>query len=431
MFSLLKGFYRNTPSILFSATLRNGSKNAHFAALAAFVAIVGLGGCGGVVTRSNSAQVDALTPSTTDLSFGDVPIGQPVSSAVSLVNQGAGAVELAQLQVSGGSFTLDGEVALPVRVPSGGSVGVSLKFDPSSAGSSDGQLTVASNSSAPSAMVRLHGNGTSSLASLLCTSASMTGAGTEACTATLSSAAPNGGQVVNLSSNNAAVIVPYSVTVPAKTTAAQFTATVQPVTSPQTVGLTASVGKNNQTFSIKLNPVQPALSVSSSSVNFGTVAVGSVVTQPVTLTSTGNAAVTVSSGSVAGAGFSLIGASFPMTLNPGQSASLALQFNPAAAGTSSGQMVLSSNSSTGSTATIGLSGTAVPVLTALSCGTASYTGAGSDACTVNLNAAAPAGGTVVNLSSNQTAVTVPASVTVPAGSTSCRLLGCGFFGFDF
>ena len=129
--------------------------------------------------------------------------------------------------------------------------------------------------------------------------------GTQACTATLSSAAPNGGQVVNLSSNNAAVIVPYSVTVPAKTTAAQFTATVQPVTSPQTVGLTASVGKNSQTFSIKLNPVQPALSVSSSSVNFGTVAVGSVVTQPVTLTSTGNAAVTVSSGSVAGAGLLL------------------------------------------------------------------------------------------------------------------------------
>ena len=420
MFSLLKAIYSKIPSISFSSSLRYARTRVHFPAMAALVVCVALAGCGGVVTKSNSAQIDALTPSTTDLSFGDVLIGQPVSGAVSLVNQGAGEVELAQLQISGGSFTLDGEVALPVRVPSGGSVGVNLKFDPSSAGSSDGQLTVASNSSTPSAMVRLHGNGTSPLASLSCSSASMTGAGTEACTATLSSAAPNGGQVVNLSSNSAAVTVSSNVTVPAKTTAAQFTATVQAVTSAQTAGLTASVGKNSQTFSIKLNPVQPVLSVSSSSVNFGTVAVGTAVTQPVTLTSTGNAAVTVSSGNVTGPGFSLIGASFPITLNPGQSASLGLQFSPAAAGTLSGQLVLSSNSSTGS-ATIGLSGTATPVLTALSCGTASYTGAGSDACTVNLNAVAPAGGTVVGISSNQAAVTVPSSVIVPAGS-----IGVGF-----
>ncbi len=422
MFFLPRDFYSSSiPSILFNGSSRCTRTNMRFAALVALVACAGLAGCGGAVTKSNSAQVDALTPSTTDLSFGDVPIGQPVSSAVSLVNQGAAAVELSQLQVSGGSFALDGEVALPVRVPSGGSVGVSLKFDPSSAGSSDGQLTVASNSSAPSAMVRLHGNGTSSLASLSCTSASMTGTGTEACTATLSSPAPSGGQVVNLSSNNAAVTVPSGVTVPAKTTAAQFTATVQAVTSAQTAGLVASVGKNHQTFSIKLNPVQPALSVSSSSVNFGTVAVGTVVTQSVTLSSTGNAAVTISAGNATGSGFALIGASFPMTLNPGQSASLVLQFNPAAAGTSSGQVVLTSNSSTGSAMAIGLSGTATPVLSAVTCGTASYTGAGSDACTVNLNAAAPAGGTVVSLSSNQAAVTVPSSVMVPAGST-----GAGF-----
>jgi hypothetical protein len=409
-------YARNTFPFFSNSFVAYLRKNLHFVLLSALAVCAGLCGCGGVAT--NPAQSGALTPSTTSVSFGDVPVGQAVSSAVSLSNQGTGTIEVSQLAVSGGAFALDSQVTLPISVPSGGAVSVNLKFDPSSMGSSDGQLTVTSNSSAPTAMVRLHGNGTSPLASLSCTSPSMTGAGTDACTVTLTSRASNGGQVVSLLSNNAAVIVPSTVTVPAQATTAGFTATVQTVTSAQTASLTASVAKNSETFSIALNPVQSTLTISSSSVNFGTVAVGSVSTQSVTLSSTGNTAVTVSSGSVTGSGFKLIGASFPMTLNPGQSASLAVQFDPTAAGISAGQITLSSNSSTGSTTTIGLSGTTSPVLSALSCGTSSFTGAGSDACTITLSAAAPTGGTVVSLSSNQTAVTVPSSVTVSAGSTS-------------
>ena len=45
------------------------------------------------------------------------------------------------------------------------------------------------------------------------------------------------------------------------------------------------------------------------------------------------------------------------------------------------------------------------------------TGSGTDDCTVTLAAAAPSGGVSVNLSSDNSAVTVPASVTV-AGSAS-------------
>ena len=417
MFCLLKAFNNNNISI---PSLVGFSKRprriTHFAFVGALAICVGLCGCGGAVTHY--VQAGDLMLSATSISFGDVPVGQTVSSAISLVNQGAADIEVSQLEVSGGPFTVDSQIALPVRVPSGGTVSVNLKFDPSSTGSSDGQLTVATNSTAPTAMVRLHGNGTSALASLSCSSASMTGAGTDACTVTLRSAAPSGGQVVNLVSNNAAVSVPSTVTVPAKMTTAGFTATVQPVSSAQTAGLAASVAKNSVTFSIALNAVQSTLSVSNATLNFGAVAVGTAVTQSLTLASTGNAAVTVNSGSASGAGFTLIGASFPMTLNPGQSASLAVQFNPTAAATSSGQVVISSNSSTGSTTMVGLSGTGSSVLSALSCGTASYAGAGSDACTVSLNAAAPAGGLSISLSSNQAAVTVPSSVTVPAGSTS-------------
>jgi hypothetical protein len=51
------------------------------------------------------------------------------------------------------------------------------------------------------------------------------------------------------------------------------------------------------------------------------------------------------------------GATFPITLNPGQAITLYVQFDPTAAGVATGQLSISSNSSTGGTAIIGLTGT--------------------------------------------------------------------------
>jgi hypothetical protein len=138
----------------------------------------------------------------------------------------------------------------------------------------------------------------------------------------------------------------------------------------------------------------------------------------VTLTSSGTAPVVVSAGSVSGTGYTISGVSFPLTLNPGQSATLTVNFAPTAAGLISGAVTLTSNSSTGSTSTISLSGTGQPVVSSFTGTSTSMTGAGTDTCTVTLNAAAGTGGQVVNLSSNNTAVVVPASVTVAAGATS-------------
>src|SRR5208282_4771160 len=76
------------------------------------------------------------------------------------------------------------------------------------------------------------------------------------------------------------------------------------------------------------------------------------------------------------------------------------------------------NSSSGTSTLISLSGTGVSVLSGLSCANGSMTGAGTDSCTVTLNVAAASGGFAVSLASNNTAVTVPASVTVAAGATT-------------
>jgi len=100
----------------------------------------------------------------------------------------------------------------------------------------------------------------------------------------------------------------------------------------------------------------PTLSVNATAVAFGNVALNTPSTQSVTLSSTGTANVVVSSVSVSGTGFTVSGATFPLTLTPGQSATLSVQFQPTAAGTSSGKLVITSNSSTNATATVALSG---------------------------------------------------------------------------
>jgi fibronectin type 3 domain-containing protein len=57
------------------------------------------------------------------------------------------------------------------------------------------------------------------------------------------------------------------------------------------------------------------------------------------------------------------GSSFPVTLNPGQSLNLNLQFAPTTAGSAAGQLTITSNSSTNPTATFALSGTGTSATT--------------------------------------------------------------------
>jgi trimeric autotransporter adhesin len=256
--------------------------------------------------------------------------------------------------------------------------------------------------------------------SLACSSNSLTGATTDACTVTLTSAAPSGGLTVNLSSSNSAVTVPASVTIAGGSTSGSFTATASAVTTAQTATLTATANGGSASAALQLNAATPGLTISSTSLTFGTVQLNTATTQSVTLTSSGNVPVTINTASITGSGFADSGMSFPLTLNPNQTATLTVTFDPTAAGAVTGALTITSNATTGGTATVSLSGTgqAPPTPSAVSCTSNSLTGATTDACTVTLTSAAPSGGLTVNLSSSNSAVTVPASITVASGSTS-------------
>lgn len=99
------------------------------------------------------------------------------------------------------------------------------------------------------------------------------------------------------------------------------------------------------------------LSLSTSTLNFGSIPVNSTASQTLTLTSSGTSAVTVSSASVQGTGFSLSGGVLPVTLNPKQSTTLQVQFSPKTAGSATGTLAISSNSAGGGTSSVSLAGT--------------------------------------------------------------------------
>jgi len=130
----------------------------------------------------------------------------------------------------------------------------------------------------------------------------------------------------------------------------------------------ASNSSTDSTITVSLSgtganaTANPVLTLSTSSLNFGSVTVGTPSTQTVTLSSTGSSAVTVSAASLKGTGFTISGATFPVTLNPNIAIKVQVQFDPTVVGAAAGTLTFTSNSTTGGTSVVMLSGTGTAVL---------------------------------------------------------------------
>lgn len=105
-------------------------------------------------------------------------------------------------------------------------------------------------------------------------------------------------------------------------------------------------------------PATYLLSPSTSSLSFGNTLLGSSASQSVSLTNEGTGSVTISQVSVSNAAFTVSGFSGGVTLAAGQSLALTVGFAPAAVGSVSGSVAVTSNA-TNSPSTITLSGTGV------------------------------------------------------------------------
>jgi len=406
--------HANTTSVQFTANV-TPVKTAQKATLSANA---------GSVTQSFTVQLDVPVPtlsiSVASVAFGSVSENTPATQVITLSSTGTGPVTISAAAVTGADFSMTSGT-FPLTLNAGQTTSLTVQYDPTVLGAETGQLTVSSNSSTnPTATIPLSGSGLPVLSGFTCASASMGGTGTDLCTLTLSGPAPAAGLRIAISSNNAAVATTTAALVHANTTSVQFTANVTPVTTAQTAILTANAGPVTKTFTVQLTVPVPTLSISVASVAFGSVSDNSPATQTVTLSSTGTAPVTVSAATVTGADFSMTQGAFPVTLNPGQSATIILQYDPTVLGVETGQLTVSSNSSTNPTATIPLSGSGLPILSAFTCASASMGGTGTDVCTVTLSGPAPAAGLRVGISSNNAAVTTTTAAFVQPNTSSTQ-----------
>ena len=92
-------------------------------------------------------------------------------------------------------------------------------------------------------------------------------------------------------------------------------------------------------------PSSASLSATPSSLGFGSQVLNTPTTQITKITNTGSVAVAITQDTIAGSGFS-VGITTPINLNPAQSVNVPIVFNPAAAGTVNGSLVLMSNGAT-------------------------------------------------------------------------------------
>ena len=249
------------------------------------------------------------------------------------------------------------------------------------------------------------------LTGLSCNFASLTSGGSSTCAAALNEAAPAGGATIALSSSTSALSVPGSVTVASGATSANFTATAGTFTTSQTAVVTASYGGSSQTASILL--VAPTV-------------VSLVSCSPTSLSSGGTSACSVTLSQAAGSsGIAVSLSSNNSALNVPASVTVAsgatsANFTATAGTFTTSQTAVVTASYGGSSQTASILLVAPTVVSLVSCSPTSLSSGGTSACSVTLSQAAGSGGIAVSLSSNNAALTVPASVTVAWGATSAN-----------
>ena len=243
--------------------------------------------------------------------------------------------------------------------------------------------------------------------SLALSPTSVTGGNSALGLVTLNGEAPTGGASVNLSTNSTSVIIPASVSVAAGETSASFSVSTVSVTNQTQARINASLGKSSQSGSLTIEPA----ATFSVAMNPASVGGGARSTGTITLSGAapkGGLAVSLSSSS------SMVFVEPNIRIQSGAtSGTFGVQTTGVASSTVATITVTIGSEAQSATLTL-----TPAVLASVVVNPNTVGGGASPWGLVTLNGVAPQGGLVVTLASNQSSVTVPATVTVPDGRNS-------------
>jgi len=315
--------------------------------------LIATAGCGGTPPVHASPDSAHVAVSSAGLDFGSVAVGSRATAALTVTNVKGSKAILAQVSVAGGAFSFTSSAKIPLSLAAGESAVLTVIFAPTVAGSASGSISVviSGGASPPATSLTGTGLGSSQLGLSpgsmsfgtvsLGTSKSLTGSLTATGSSITISSASSSGAGYSLSGITFPVTVPAGQSVP-------FTVTFAPQAAGSSAGSVSFVSNASNSPDIEalsgtgLTPSQ--LGISPTSMSFGTVTLGTSQSQTGTLTASGNN-VTISSASSTGAGYSLSGITFPVTVRAGQSVPFTVTFAPQTAGSSTGSVSFVSNAS--------------------------------------------------------------------------------------
>ena len=351
-------------------------------------------------------QASTFTISPNPIDFGNQALGTNTTLNVTLTNGTHGKIKIVSVSSSLAQFSYSGPL-LPVALQPGQSMKGTVTFTPTAAQTFNGTLTF-TRASGSTITASLNGVGGQPVAGPSITAQPVSQTVTAGQTATFSVAATGTAPVSYQWQKNGTAISganSSNYTTPATTSSdngAKFTVVVS--------NSAGSVTSNAATLTVTA-PGQ--LTPSTTSLTFGNVNVGSSSTQSVTLTSSGGSNVSISNVMISGAGFSVNGISTGLILGPGASGTMNTTFAPAASGSVTGGVTITSTASN-SPLTISLSGTGIAVTHSA---TLSWTAGTAIVVGYNVYRGTTSGGPYTKINPSLDATTSFIDTTVQAGHT--------------
>ena len=317
------------------------------------------------IPLSGTGTQGALSANPASIPFGNIPVGGNAAVGVVVTNTGTASVSITGSSITGAGFSMPALSAQTLNP--GQAASFNVTFAPTTATSVTGSVSINSNAPGSPLKISLTGTGTQAQISANPTSVSFG-------TVTIGN---SNSQTITLRNNGNAALTFSSILVTGTgfsqtglSTSTQiaaggsttFNAVFTPGSATQVSGnITLTTNGSPSPLQIGLTgtgAIQTlSLGASPSTLPFGNVNDGSSSQLTTSVTNNGNSNITISSVTVAGAGFTTSGVSNGTTLTPGQSATLTVTFAPTTPGAVSGAQVTIASNATNSPTVVTLSGT--------------------------------------------------------------------------
>jgi uncharacterized protein (DUF58 family) len=309
----------------------------------------------------------ALTVTPAAIAFGSVAVGSEATQTVHVENTGSETATISKMTISGTGVSVSGMTA-PATLSAGQTANLTVTYKPVAPGTLAASLAIASNASDSSLVVGINATATSSTLAATPSSVSFGNVVVGSNTTQTIRLQNIGTSAVKISAITQSVtgIAISGVTPPvslAPGTSATLTASYKPTAAGSVAGkITVTSNAVGSPTIIDLSATAAAATVeltpSATSLSFGNVTVGSSGSHQVTVKSTGNTNASISKVTVSGTGFVMGSSAANVILDPSQSESYTVNFDPKATGGISGTLTITSNAPN-SPLKIALSGTGV------------------------------------------------------------------------